>query len=392
MNLEARHVNSLNPRVCGLGLASAFGLDVPSHVDGVRKGLSVLRPLRELWGDGEAWAEVRSGWITDRGALCSRRNGPASQLALLLAQQAVEDAGWGADELKNAALIVGSSRGNASGWLSPWPGRRGMKILAVPNSLHSELASCTSIALGMRGPYHVLASGCAAGLDAVGMAGMLMRQGVVKRALAIGLDLPLCRELLGTYWASGMLSCNGRNDPYGPLADGMCISEGGAAIALEMSDDPGIHLLDYRVNSDAFSPLGMPADGESMAQLLKAVLPLNDGMASVSLCLHASGTGGNAACERAALERVFGRDGIPDLRMMKPWTGHAIGGSGILELGLMLAFVREGVLPPNPGWVSTPFGLGVLPGETPLTGSHLLVKSASSMGGHNVALSLAVHG
>ena len=33
-----------------------------------------------------------------------------------------------------------------------------------------------------------------------------MRQGVVKRALAVGLDLPLCRELLGTYWASGMLS------------------------------------------------------------------------------------------------------------------------------------------------------------------------------------------
>lgn len=39
-----------------------------------------------------------------------------------------------------------------------------MKILAVPNSLHSELASCVSIELGICGPYHVLASGCAAGL------------------------------------------------------------------------------------------------------------------------------------------------------------------------------------------------------------------------------------
>lgn len=68
----------------------------------------------------------------------------------------------------------------------------------------------------------------------------------------------MCRELLGTYWASGMLSRNGMNDPYGPHADGMCISEGGAAMALELSSGPGIYVKDYLVNSDAYSPLGMP--------------------------------------------------------------------------------------------------------------------------------------
>lgn len=377
----------LAPRVCGLGLASAFGLGAAAHLNGVRAGRRVLRPLKELWGEGHPWGEVMSGWIPDRDLLCSRRNGPASQLALLLARQAVKEAGWGADQLEGAALIVGSSRGNASGWLSPWPGRRPMKMLAVPNSLHSELASCVSIELGIRGPYHVLASGCAAGLDAVGMAALLMRQGLVKRALAIGLDLPLCRELLGTYWASGMLSRNGVNDPYGLLADGMCISEGGAALALEMSSSPGIRVKDYLVNSDAYSPLGMPSDGKSMAALLGGVLDRQGRDMPLTVCPHASGTAGNAACERAALERVFGRD-LPDLRMMKPWTGHAIGGSGILELALMLAFVREGSLPPNPGWASSP-GAGSVPAaETPFSGSRLLVKSAASMGGHNVVLGL----
>ena len=76
--------------------------------------------------------------------------------------------------------------------------------------------------------------------------------------------------------------------------------------------------------------------------------------------------------------------------MMKPWTGHAIGGSGILELALMLAFVREGSLPPNPGWVSSPCGGAVPAAETALDGERLLVKSAASMGGHNVVLSLSV--
>lgn len=382
---------SPEPRVCGLGLASGFGMGAAAHLTGMREGRSVLKPLKELWGEGHPWGTVLSGWIPDRDLLCSRRNGPASQLALLLARQAVEEAGWGMDELRGAALVVGSSRGNASGWLSPWPGRRPMKILAVPNSLHSELASCVSIELGIRGPYHVLASGCAAGLDAVGMAAMLMRQGVVTRALAIGLDLPLCRELLGTYWSSGMLSRNGVNDPYGPRADGMCISEGGAAVALELSSRPGIYVKEYLVNSDACSPLGMPEDGEGMAALLEAALRTWNGKIPLTVCPHASGTAGNAVSERAALKRVFGT-GLPDLRMMKPWTGHAIGGSGILELALMLAFAREGALPPNPPWVSSPEGGACSANELPLEGRRMLVKSAASMGGHNVVLSLAVDG
>ena len=54
--------------------------------------------------------------------------------------------------------------------------------------------------------------------------------------------------------------------------------------------------------------------------------------------------------------------------MMKPWTGHAIGGSGILELALMLVFAREGVLPPNPPWATFPEGGACSAEELPLAG------------------------
>lgn len=57
----------------------------------------------------------------------------------------------------------------------------------------------------------------------------------------------------------------------------------------------------------------------------------------------------------------------------------------------MLAFVREGSLPPNPGWVSSPCGGAVPAAETALEGERLLVKSAASMAGHNVVLSLSVN-
>lgn len=70
--------------------------------------------------------------------------------------------------------------------------------------------------------------------------------------------------------------------------------------------------------------------------------------------------------------------------MMKPWTGHAIGGSGILELALMLVFAREGyylpILPGPPSRKAAP----VL--RAAVGGRRMLVKSAASMGGHNVVL------
>ena len=150
-------------------------------------------------------------------------------------------------------------------------------------------------------------------------------------------------------------------------------------------------MKDYLVNSDAYSPLGMPEDGKSIATLLEAALKSRDGAVPLTVCPHASGTAGNSVSERAALKRVF-KDGLPDLRMMKPWTGHAIGGSGILELALMLVFAREGVLPPNPPWVTFPEGGACSAEELPLVGGRMLVKSAASMGGHNVVLSLAVDG
>ena len=383
----------------GLGIASGLGGGVDAQIAAMESGSDIFRPLSELWGHDHAWSAFKGAWIPDRSLFKGRRQGPASSLALCLARQAVADAGWGTDELKDAAIVVGTSRGNAAGWLGDWSGRRRVKLLSVPQSLHSELASCVSIELGIHGPYHVVSSGCAAGLDAVGLAWMLLKCGAAKRALAIGLDLPLVPLLLDTYFDSRMLSESGANNPYHPAADGMVISEGGAAIAMELDGKDGRKgcpvLLDYRANSDAYGPLGMPPSGEYMAELMEKALDeirLYGLELPLTVCPHASGTRGNAVSEQAALTRVFGdrdRD-MPDFRLMKPWVGHAIGGSGILELALMTAFAREGKLPPNFKGLAAPVDGVCLSESVDLAGSRVIMKSASSMGGHNALVSIGV--
>lgn len=375
-------------------MASVLGMGEECHVEGIRQGRNGFRPAGELFEGEHPWQGAYVGWLKERSLLSGRRQGPASQLALMLAGQAAADAGWSDAELRDCAVIVGSSRGNAAGWLDDWPGRRRVKLLSAPNSLHSELASTISIEMGIEGPYHVLSSGCAAGLDALGFAGMLIKSGVVERALAVGLDLPLTPELLDTYWASRMLSPTGKNDPYHAGADGMLISEGGAAMALcspRLGGKENIRgfLVDYRSNSDASHPLGMRADGRKLGELLEAGLDRLDSYglrdAAFSLCPHASGTKGNAVSERAAWDRAFGPHGLPDIRMIKPYVGHTIGGSGILELAIFLAFLNRGEMPPHPPGLVLPGK----PGEWDGTGEGVVVmKTAASMGGHNALASV----
>ena len=126
--------------------------------------------------------------------------------ALHVAREAITEAGWGSDELMDAALVVGTSRGNAAGWLGPWPGRRPFRLMAASNTIHSEPATAISIEFGITGPNHVLASGCSAGLDAVGVAMMMVRGGIAPRALAVAVDLPLVPMLLDNYARSGLLA------------------------------------------------------------------------------------------------------------------------------------------------------------------------------------------
>lgn len=378
----------------GLGMMSGLGEGGEAHVRAVCRDASPFRPLGALLGEDSPWAFVPASWIEPRALLGKRKYGPASNLSLCLARAAAADAGWGEAELRDAALFVGSSRGNAAGWLDPWPGRRPVKLLAASNSLHSELAAAVTIELGIRGPYHVLANGCSAGLDALGMAFLFLRSGMVRRALVVGLDLPLSPSLLATYGRTGMLSSNGVNDPYGPEASGLLPGEGGAAFALELTGGgEGPFVTGYWANSDADSLLGMPEDGHPLAELYERALKetvIEAGEAPPVICPHASGTRNNAIAETNALRRAWGGVGLtPRFCMMKPYVGHTIGASGALETAILCAFAREDRLPAHSSRFSRPDLPFIFPGEGERLGRTTLFKSASSMGGHNSLISLS---
>ncbi len=369
--------------ITGLGALSALGSDVPSHHEAVLSGRVPFQQLGKLLGADSPHALRPGAWIEPRSLLINRKWSPATMAALHVARQAITDAGWTSDELKDAALVVGTSRGNAAGWLGPWPGRRPFKLMAASNTIHSEPASAITIEFGITGPNHVLASGCAAGLDAIGIAMMLVQSGMAPRALAVAVDLPLVPLLLDNYASSGILATNPDSDPYHPGTSGFIPAEGAAAMAIEMKSGDHPKLLHYGCNSDACDAIGIPADGGRTPELLEKAVRLAGPPAAVAP--HATGTAVQSVADPALLSRSF-IDQKPTLHLLKPFTGHTIGASGMLESVIVARFLRDRKLPPNLPGRHAPAGFSLPVQVLDATGP--VYKLSHGMGGHNALLVL----
>ncbi len=372
--------------ILGISILSGLGTTPAEHAAGMEAGKTGLRPLSELLPDGN-YGNLQAGWIEDRSLLISRKWAPASALSLHCALEAIEDAGLSPSDLKHAAIIAGSSRGNA--YLTNWPGRRPFKLMAASNSMHGEIASAVSIELGITGPWQTIASGCAASLDALGYAKMLLDAGIVKFAIVLGIELPLVPEIIEHYHNTGVLTTNGINDPYHPETSGFSPGEAGCALVLsseEVSNCPKV--TGYWCNSDADSPIGMPSDGRGLRQCLKqAVRALTD-EAITAVCPHASGTLLHAQAEQAALVDALQPSEPISLHPLKPFTGHSVGASGALDTAILAHYLRKNQLPPNLPNLTAPPAPFTLPEKPVEFKDSTLLKIAVGMGGHNSVISM----
>ncbi|QJE98585.1 beta-ketoacyl synthase N-terminal-like domain-containing protein [Luteolibacter luteus] len=369
--------------ITGLGALSGLGEDMPAHVEAVRTGRTNFRPLSGLLGSSSPHAGLAASWIERRKLLISRKWAPASMAALHVARSAIAGAGWSAEDLADSALFLGTSRGTAAGWIDLWPERRAFPLMSASNSLHSEPAAAISIELGIKGPWQVQASGCAAGLDALGMAGLWLSAGMAKRALVVAVDLPLSPALLDSYAATGILSKNNLNDPYNPETSGILPAEAATAIALEATaKETAPRLAGYRSNSDAADAIGMPAGAPGIVSLLREAATAF-GQPEL-LCPHASGTASHARLEPAAIRSGLGDD--TRLCLIKSFTGHGIGGGGLLETAILAAILGERKLPTPTLQLSCPTGLAMSSGD--LSRSATVFKLASALGGKNSLIAL----
>lgn len=292
----------------------------------------------------------------------------ASREALLMSGVDVASDEWGRDI--TAQRTIGVSLGTGGGGLAYVEEQykefflRGKgSLFSITAGTHGNLSSELSIQLRLRGPSHVLSTGCASSTDAIAYGRMLIANGVIDRMLVGGADSPISGGILtafermrviGTrYWENPAEASR----PFQKDRDGFILGEGAWMFVLEAGETArarGANVLaeivGYGSTCDAFHRVQIRPDVEECVRAIE--LALADAGISAGdvgyVNLHGTGTELNDKLETAAVKRVFGdRSYKVPMSSTKSMIGHPQGACGAAGLAATILCARAGYVHPT---------------------------------------------
>ncbi|UGT63388.1 beta-ketoacyl-[acyl-carrier-protein] synthase family protein [Nocardia asteroides] len=228
----------------------------------------------------------------------------------------------------------------------------------VPSIMPAEVAW----AVGAEGPVAMVSNGCTSGLDSVGHAVQLIREGSADVMLAGAADTPITPIVVACFDA--IKATTPRNDeaevasrPFDRSRNGFVLAEGAAMFVLEEYDAAlarGAHIYaevsGYATRCNAYHMTGLKADGREMAEAIRVALDESriDPAGIDYINAHGSGTRQNDRHETAAVKRSLGEHAYrTPMSSIKSMVGHSLGAIGSVEIAASLLALEHQVVPPT---------------------------------------------
>jgi minimal PKS ketosynthase (KS/KS alpha) len=304
-----------------------------------------------------------------------RRMDRAAQFAVVTAREAVVDSGLDLAVLDpyRTGVTIGSAVGATMGLDEEYrvvsdSGRLDLvdHTYAVPHLYNylvpSSFATEVAWAVGAEGPATVVSTGCTSGLDAVGYAAELIREGSADVMVAGAADAPISPITMACFDA--IKATTSRNDdpehasrPFDRSRNGFVLGEGSAVFVLEELDSArsrGAHvyaeIAGYATRSNAFHMTGLRPDGRELAVAIQVAMDearIAPGDIDY-VNAHGSGTKQNDRHETAAFKRSLGERAyeVP-VSSIKSMIGHSLGAIGSIEIAASVLAMENGVVPPT---------------------------------------------
>lgn len=304
-----------------------------------------------------------------------RRMDRATQFAVACARDALADSGLPREALppERVAVVLGSAVASATSlereylvmsdsgreWLvdhdhlSPY-----MFDYLSPGAMPAEVAW----AVGAEGPVTMVSDGCTSGLDAVGHAVRLIREGTVDAAVAGATDTPITPIVVACFDAIKATTPRdddpaGASRPFDGSRNGFVIAEGAAMFVLEEYEAARARRAPiyaevggYASRCNAYHMTGLKTDGREMAEAIRVALDEArlDRTAVDYVNAHGSGTKQNDRHETAAYKLSLGEHAyrVP-VSSIKSMVGHSLGAIGSIEIAACALAIRHGVVPPR---------------------------------------------
>jgi 3-oxoacyl-[acyl-carrier-protein] synthase II len=341
-----------------------------------------------------------------------RRTDRFTQLAVAAAEEALDEAGWNGTPVYPAdrvGCIVGTGVGGIATEEAQHTrlrerGPGAVSPLTIPMIMPNAAAGYLAMRHEWRGPTFCVASACATGGHAIGLALRTIQSGDADAVLAAASEAPLTPLGTSSFQAMDVLSPTGRSLPFDARRDGFVMGEGSGALVLEAADSAEARgapvlgeLLGYAATADAYH-ITSP-DPEALG----AVRAIESALEDASLApadvdyvnAHGTGTQLNDRVETLALRRALGRaaDGLP-VSSTKSVIGHLLGAAAVVEAVATVHALGRRVAPPTVGYLEREDGLDLdyVPVSRPLqtrNGRAVALSNAFGFGGHNVVICLA---
>ncbi|BEM28980.1 hypothetical protein SME05J_25500 [Serratia marcescens] len=285
----------------------------------------------------------KQGWVNN-----------ASIFALRAAEAAIKNSGINLAEYdaRRISVVLGSYNSGTDSYVKMFN-----KVLSneqdtvsyseLMSSMLSHCGNAIAARYNIQGKKIVVSSACSSSLTAVGIATDLLLSDKADVVICGGSD---CVDLPVVAGFNSLSALNeGRCSPFSKPA-GINLGEGAGILILTKNKD-NLHnkwlITGYGASSDAYHETSPEPNGVGAIQAIDAALSAA-GLSRNDVDLisaHATGTGANDIPESKAYEKLFGLD-VP-ISVMKPFYGHTLGASGIVELISVLSLLDVGITPEN---------------------------------------------
>ncbi|KAF0766251.1 3-oxoacyl [Aphis craccivora] len=297
-----------------------------------------------------------------------RTMAPSTRLALIAAQEAVDDSkiflstvdkenigvsvGVGMVDLEDVcqtakALEISYSK------VSPY---------FVPRILLNMAAGQISMAYGIQGPNHAVSTACATGAHAIGDGFRFIQYGQAKAMICGAAESCISPLSIASFCRIRALST--QNDkpelasrPFDVNRDGFVIGEGSAMIILEELEhaiNRNAHIyaevLGYGLSGDASHLTAPPENGQgALLAMTRAILDAKIDKKEITYVnAHATSTPVGDAIELTAIKRLFDEHcNNVHVSSTKGSHGHLLGSAGNLESIFTILACHEGIIPPT---------------------------------------------
>lgn len=238
-------------------------------------------------------------------------------------------------------------------------GPTGVNPAAISHGTIAAMAGEAAIRFSVRGPSTTIGMGQTAGIDAVGRAAQLIRNGQARAVLCGGVEALHPHLYLGLYQA-GELSrgINGATEaalPYDRRRNGFILGEGGAMLvieSLESARSRGVPVLALvRGYAAAYEPEALRGEktsgvGSTFSRAIQA-----SGLTPANIEYIAAGGNGSRAADLAeakGLAHAFGGQVSIPVGCIKAITGDSYHAGGAMQVAAAVVSIHEGFLPPAP--------------------------------------------